>query len=155
MEDLFQEVWMVVVRRFHDAPGEEKIRSWIYSIAIRVCKGHRTKQRRRTALFKEWITSEPPATFSETSPSIDELLRIRLLWIGIGQLPRLQREVVLLRIVDEFSTAETAAELQRAEGTVKATLHHALNKLKMKLDPPGEADTAGLARVGKKGTANG
>jgi RNA polymerase sigma-70 factor (ECF subfamily) len=44
-------------------------------------------------------------------------------------LPERQREVLLLRLIEGMSTAETARLLQCAEGTVKATLHHATRRL--------------------------
>ena len=45
-------------------------------------------------------------------------------------LPVRQRDVVLLRLVEGMSTAETARLLECAEGTVKATLHQATRKLR-------------------------
>jgi RNA polymerase sigma factor (sigma-70 family) len=98
LEDLSQEIWAVVVRRVHDAPAETRIRSWLVSIAIRVCIGHRRKIDRRRRLFREWLGRESPRQDGIPGRSIDHHLRIRKLWRMIDQLPPLQRETLLLRI---------------------------------------------------------
>ena len=49
---------------------------------------------------------------------------------AIMQLPDRERDVVILRLLDQRSTVETAAALGCAEGTVKAALHHAVGKLR-------------------------
>ena len=48
----------------------------------------------------------------------------------VDSLPRRQKEVVVQRYFEEFSTAETAKIMGCREGTVKALLHKALHKLK-------------------------
>ena len=48
---------------------------------------------------------------------------------AVAQLPDLLREVVLLRIIQGLSTAETAAALKLSEGTVKVRLHRARQQL--------------------------
>lgn len=45
-------------------------------------------------------------------------------------LPRRRREVVVLRFYEGPSLADIATVLGITEGTVKSTLHHALNDLK-------------------------
>jgi RNA polymerase sigma-70 factor (ECF subfamily) len=52
---------------------------------------------------------------------------------AVMDLPEREREVVLLRLVEGLSTRETALRLRCAEGTVKATLHHATRKLRTQL----------------------
>ena len=49
---------------------------------------------------------------------------------AVMELPERQREVVLLRVFEELSTRETAERMDCAEGTVKATLSHAVANLK-------------------------
>ncbi len=48
-------------------------------------------------------------------------------------LPQRQRDVVVLRLIHGLSVRDTAHRMDCAEGTVKATLHHALNSLKKTL----------------------
>jgi RNA polymerase sigma-70 factor, ECF subfamily len=53
----------------------------------------------------------------------------RALAAAVGRLPDGQREVVLMRVVDEMAVAEIAAALGIPEGTVKSRLHHAIRAL--------------------------
>ena len=49
---------------------------------------------------------------------------------ALQSLPRPQRSVVVLRYWLELSVAETAAELQISEGTVKSHAHRGLDRLR-------------------------
>jgi RNA polymerase sigma-70 factor (ECF subfamily) len=49
---------------------------------------------------------------------------------AIGQLPRRQREVLLLRIDGDLPFAEVAAALDITEVNAKVNFHHAVQKLK-------------------------
>ena len=65
---------------------------------------------------------------------------IRLLKLGpavqrrVAALPAAQRDVVLLRFVDDFSLEQIAAALDVPLGTVKSRLHHALQTLRHQSD---------------------
>ena len=84
--------------------------------------------------FNRWGTELPEPAASASIPAISEELRRAALWRSVAALPPLQREVVLLRVVDDLSVADTAATLGRSEGTVKASLHRALATLRSCLD---------------------
>jgi len=49
---------------------------------------------------------------------------------AVGRLPDGQREVLLMRVVDEMGVSEIALALGIPEGTVKSRLHHALGALR-------------------------
>ena len=57
----------------------------------------------------------------------------RATWRRVASLPKLQREVLVLRIVEGLSTTEAAERLGRAEGTVKASLSRGLSSLRTEL----------------------
>ena len=130
LDDLFQDIWVIVVRKFHDAPPETKIRSWLFSITVNTGLGRQRKRERRKGLFAEQMGGQQEAVVPEQMGSIEEHMRIRDLWRSIEALPPLQKAVVMLRVVDGYKTAEAAILLNRAEGTVKASLHRALGKLR-------------------------
>lgn len=48
----------------------------------------------------------------------------------LAGLPELQRRVIQLRIIDGLSVKDTARVLGRAEGTIKASMHRGLARLK-------------------------
>jgi RNA polymerase sigma factor (sigma-70 family) len=51
----------------------------------------------------------------------------------LDDLPERQREAVVLRFLEELSVEDTAAAMQCATGTVKATVHQALRSLRQRL----------------------
>ena len=65
-----------------------------------------------------------------TTADTERLDRLKDLGRVLATLPIRQREVVVLRFLEGFDTAETAEILGCREGTVKAHLHRATLKLK-------------------------
>jgi RNA polymerase sigma-70 factor, ECF subfamily len=61
---------------------------------------------------------------------------------AIGRLPDGQREVLLMRAIDNMSMAEIALALGIPEGTVKSRLHHAIRTMQDLLKPPQAAEIA-------------
>jgi len=53
----------------------------------------------------------------------------RRAWQAVARLPEDRRRAVILRFVDEMSTAEIAAALGRSEGAVRVLLHRALRAI--------------------------
>ena len=50
---------------------------------------------------------------------------------ALRRLPNRERTVLIFRLIEERSTRETAEALDCAEGTVEATLHHAVRKMQI------------------------
>jgi RNA polymerase sigma-70 factor (ECF subfamily) len=50
-------------------------------------------------------------------------------WRAVERLPEDRRRVIVLRFVNEMSTAEIAAILGRSEGAVRVLLHRALRSV--------------------------
>jgi RNA polymerase sigma-70 factor, ECF subfamily len=55
------------------------------------------------------------------------------LHVAVAALPDGQREVLLMRVVDEMAVAEIALALGIPEGTVKSRLHHAVKALRARI----------------------
>jgi RNA polymerase sigma-70 factor (sigma-E family) len=71
-----------------------------------------------------------PADVVSAETSALNGLRHSALWRGIEELPRRQRQVVVLRYWLDLDVAEVAALLGIAPGTVTATTSHALARLR-------------------------
>ena len=56
---------------------------------------------------------------------------------AVADLPADRRRALLLRFVDQMSTAEIAAVLGRSEGAVRVLIHRALRSVARRLDPDG------------------
>ncbi len=53
----------------------------------------------------------------------------RAAWGAVGRLPGERRQAMVLRFVDELSTAEIAGVLGRSEGAVRVLIHRALRSV--------------------------
>ncbi|MDJ0711335.1 MAG: RNA polymerase sigma factor [Woeseiaceae bacterium] len=99
--------------------------SWLYRCTRNVCSEF-NRQRRSDSLDDEPADdSNRPHQVHEAN---DAARRVREL---VRVLPQRQREVVILRVFEDLSVAETAAAMGCREGTVKALLHKATQRLKM------------------------
>ena len=126
-EDVTQDVFLrlLSIRKKH--LRRAKFRTWLYRVTSNVL----TDQLRRTkrlSFFAETPQVEQ-ADRAETNLSLEQALAL------INRLPTRQREVVLLREFEGFSTAETADLLDISEGAVKSHLHRGLNHLRVRLEP--------------------
>ena len=133
-EDLVQETWVIAFQKFSRRPPDGAILSWLHSITLNLGKGLARRRKRRALLRMEWATDLPIPTAEVNDPSISRHLANRRLWNCIAELPELQRQCVLLRVVEGMSTAEAAEAMGRAEGTVKVSLSRGLEKLRNELE---------------------
>jgi len=127
-EDLVQETWQLVYRKRETFRGTGTLLGWIYSIARNVCLG------RRRVVARGAVSPDPQLHMGSGAASADMVVEDaefrRDLNAAIMQLPDRERDVVILRLLEQRSTLETASALRCAEGTVKAALHHAVGKLR-------------------------
>jgi RNA polymerase sigma-70 factor (ECF subfamily) len=129
-EDILQEVWMIAAQQANERTPGAPLGAWLHTVALNLARSHFRTARRRRWLSALWGTSPATTNAGQNSPSISSELQRAALWRAVAELPRLQRDAVLLRVVDGLSTREVAAQLGRAEGTVKASLHRGLRTLR-------------------------
>ncbi len=129
-EDLIGDLWVRVVERLEGfrlppAGADAAFAAWLYRIAHNlVIDAFRRKDARHVPLHPDVSAREP--TPDEHAISGDESRTLRE---AIEQLTPDQREVVLLRFIEERSNAEVAALTGRSEGAVKVMQHRALGAL--------------------------
>jgi RNA polymerase sigma-70 factor (ECF subfamily) len=102
-------------------------RVWLFRIAHNVIANELRKARRRP------VTPLDDALNLTASDDVAEAAAAReagsAAWQAVARLPEDRRRAVLLRFVDEMSTAEIAATLGRSEGAVRVLLHRALRSV--------------------------
>jgi RNA polymerase sigma-70 factor (ECF subfamily) len=122
-EDAVQSTFMKAFTGYNRLRDRSKEKAWIYSIA-RNCCIDRTRFWKRTIVGLPKL-AEPRKIFEgEISLSIQKVL---------SNLPRMQREVFILRHWHDFSTDETAGLLGIQSGTVKTHLKRAVDRMKLEL----------------------
>ena len=132
-EDALQEVWLIALRRHQVLVRSPHVGAWLYRVLANVVRGRRRTARRRRGLLQRFRPRGEGAVEAPAGGSLEEEQIKRRLWREIMDLPDLQRQVILLRTVEGLSTEETARAIGRAQGTVKASLHRAVKRLRARL----------------------
>jgi RNA polymerase sigma-70 factor, ECF subfamily len=122
MNDLLQEIWLRAFRKRRTFAGRGSFFGWLLMVSRTV--GMAEVGRRQREPITQELTTEPGIESDPDAGMLVDTVRSAIL-----TLPERQREVLLLRLLEGRTTAETARLLHCAEGTVKATLHHALRRL--------------------------
>ncbi len=127
IEDLVQDSFFRAFRRLDSWRGEASFRSWLFSIA-----SNRSRDEYRKRKGRRFITIEDRDLPTRDDPESQLLARETgtILEAGLSRLPRLQREVFLLRVRQGFDYEEIAAALGTTPGAARVHYHHAVKRLK-------------------------
>jgi RNA polymerase sigma-70 factor (ECF subfamily) len=102
-------------------------RVWLFRIAHNVVANERRRERRRpVARLEDAAELSAPDDVAEVAAAREAGSEA---WQAVSRLPDDRRRAVILRFVDEMSTAEIAAVLGRSEGAVRVLLHRALRSV--------------------------
>jgi RNA polymerase sigma-70 factor (ECF subfamily) len=147
-EEVAQDTLLKVFENFGQLREPERVRAWVFRIARNACY-----MKRRKSVFApaQELSLEDFLPHSEQQDGgsrkleiadwsalpDDQVLRAELgsvLQAAIAELPDIYRSVMLLRDVEELTTAETAEVLEVSEEVVKTRLHRARLAVRQKLD---------------------
>jgi len=126
-EDVMQDAYVRAFQNLHQFEGRAPFAAWLLRIAVNEALGRRRGRERNTSLeqgnengeismniVEASLDPEQSATRAELGNLLEEV---------VLRLPDSYRAVVMLRDVEELSTAETAAALDLTEENVKIRLH--------------------------------
>src|SRR5262245_11576346 len=109
-----------------DGEGASTFKVWLFQIARNEVAGERRRYRRRPVEpIGETIVADP-LSVEEEAVRRDQA---RAAWRAVGRLPGERRQAMVLRFVDELSTAEIAGVLGKTEGAVRVLIHRALKSV--------------------------
>jgi RNA polymerase sigma-70 factor (ECF subfamily) len=137
-EDLFQEVWIRVLRRGSQYNGKARFDTWIFTIARNLVIDL-SRKRTMASLdeMREGGDDERPFEIAEESPSPLEQFEVRENASEIAAvlltLEPTYREVLTLRFHEEMSLEEIAGVTRAPLSTVKSRLYRGLAALKPEL----------------------
>jgi RNA polymerase sigma-70 factor (ECF subfamily) len=109
-----------------DGEGASTFRVWLVQIARNEIAGERRRARRRPVEPIGETVVVDPLDVESAAVRRDEA---RAAWSAVGRLPGERRQAMVLRFVDELSTAEIAGVLGRSEGAVRVLIHRALKSV--------------------------
>jgi len=156
-EDVVQETWIGVLRGLDRFEGRSSLKTWIFTILTNRAKTRAQREGRYASLTPLWDgeseDNEPAVTpehFSseghwhgDSMPNRwdvipeDRLLSKETLQViddAINMLPPGQREVIRLRDVDGWSSAEVRNVLDISETNQRVLLHRARSKVRRALE---------------------
>ena len=109
-----------------DGEGASTFRVWLFQIARNEVAGERRRARRRPV---EPIGETDVVDSVDVESAAVRRDEARAAWQALGRLPGERRQAMVLRFVDELSTAEIAGVLGRSEGAVRVLIHRALKSV--------------------------
>lgn len=136
-QDLAQDVFVTVFRSIEGFRGESRLSTWLYRVAANHCKNRlkylsrRARGRKRSfdeAVQAHALDSASMST-SANLPAPDQVIQGRQLEMhlrmALEQLPTEQRELVILRDIEDLTYEEIQSITDLPAGTVKSRLHRA------------------------------
>ncbi len=141
-EDLAQEVFVQVFKAIDQFRGDAKLSTWIYRIAVNLCKNKSKYLARRHAGEQDDVDAmvERVPLSAAKGVSVGDISRPdelvegmqleRVVKKAIAQLEPDFREVLVLRDVEDLSYEEIAAITGLPDGTVKSRIHRARGQLR-------------------------
>jgi RNA polymerase sigma-70 factor, ECF subfamily len=142
-EDVAQEVFITVFKTIDTFREEAKFSTWLYRVTVNHCKNRikyraRRHDQQRDELTEATATDGVNGAIAAPVPTApDRALQgaqmEKLLQDAIGHLDDEQREVVILRDIEDLSIDEICEITGLPDGTVKSRLHRARLALRKKL----------------------
>jgi RNA polymerase sigma-70 factor, ECF subfamily len=138
-EDIASDTWVKTLRGLSGFRGDEQAwRAWVFTISRRLVIDERRRDTRKPAVA---LSEVPAAALPSSADASDEALErisTRAAIAMVAELPPLQAEVILLRVVAGLDTEAVARMVGRSPGAVRVAAHRGLRRL---------AQIAGEARV--------
>ena len=137
VDDVVQEVFIRFYRTLDRFRGEAKVSTYLQRIAINRSLDVLRRRKRVLSRFlsRDDETTSLPEPGLDTTTQIEDEERSAVVHRAIQQLPPKHRAVVVLRMIEGYSTEETAQILDIPYGTVLSRLSRAHAKLKELLTP--------------------
>ncbi len=133
VEDLTEETFaraLGAIRRFK--VGQQPFSSWLYRIAHNLVVDHYRAQRPTLDVEDQLLVAGPEV---DPEQAAIQALNSEIIREALKSLTREQAEVIVLRFINELSTAEAAAVLNKNEGTIRGLQFRALQALRRHMVP--------------------
>ena len=139
-ESVTQDCFLKAFRYRAQFRGDASVKTWLMQIAANLIRDL-TRSRRFQFWKRARSNAEPVqdlvhSVSADASPEAQALAReqLRAIWTATANLPQRQREVFLLRFVEDLDLLEIADVLGMKEGTVKSHLFRALHAVREQME---------------------
>jgi RNA polymerase sigma-70 factor (ECF subfamily) len=129
-EDIAADTWVQVVRGLGAFRGDEAAwRAWLFTIARHRAIDEGRRRSRRPVVSVPEVADVTSPDNPDPADLVLEKLSTRAAVALIATLPRLQAEVILLRVVAGLDTPTVARLVGRSPGAVRVAAHRGLRQL--------------------------
>jgi RNA polymerase sigma-70 factor (ECF subfamily) len=140
--DLCQETLLKTYRALGSFKREARFSSWLYQIALNLCRDRMRRRKGRTLVSLETLETDALSLRSWShGPSPLELIEAgalsRAVADAVSGLPDEQREVIVLKEYQDLTFLEIAEILDVPLSTVKTRLYRGLGQLRLRLERQG------------------
>jgi RNA polymerase sigma-70 factor (ECF subfamily) len=131
-EDVVQDVFVRVLEHRRSLSAVRDMRVWLVRVAWNLAIDRR--RRIRPEQFDEGFAEGLVGRDLPADEALNEAQRLRSVLRELERLPRAERDVLLLSVIEELGTAEMAEVLGRSESAVRALLFRARTRLRERLE---------------------
>lgn len=145
--DISQEAFLKAFRGLGAFKGHARFSSWLYQIAINLCRDRLRRRRVRATVSLEELERAGPVLVERAPGAHEALVRQDLASAvrrAIAELSPEQREVLILKEYQELTFPEIAEALCVPVSTVKTRLYRGLVQLRLRLEQEGVGGAAPL-----------
>lgn len=143
-EDAVQQTFLSAYRSLLSGAEPRHPAAWLATIARNECRARIEQRMREPPLDPE---ADPASPLPDPVAAAAARADLGSLWLAIGELPRRQRKVLLLREFSGLSYGELAVALGVSEPTVESLLFRARRNLRRRLRPAASFAVAPLAAI--------
>jgi len=129
-EDLLQECWQAILERLHRYGGRGSFAGWAIAVSKNVCRMHLRKAKRVDGRSTGSEDAEVPDWAPNPEEELVLLERRETLYRALGQLPDLERDAIVLRMLEERDAAETAKALGVSRSVAKSLVARAISRMR-------------------------
>ena len=141
-EDVVQEVFFHLFRKAKTLRDPDRLRSFVYSFAVRVLKSE--LRRRKVRGWFPFLQAEAPADVVFRASDFESRDLLVKLYALLDRLTPRDRMVFVLRRMESMTVDEIATTMDISVSTVKRSMAHASSRLSQWVDA--DPGLAGLAR---------
>ena len=141
-EDIVQEVFCRVFRQAPTLRDPERLRSFVYSFAVRVLKAE--LRRRRVRGWFPFLKAEAPSEVPFRASDFESRDLLAKLYRLLDRLTARDRLVFVLRRMESMTVDEIATTMDLSVSTVKRSMAHASTRLSQWVEA--DPELVGLAR---------
>jgi len=131
--DLSQEAFYKAFRAIKSFQPGKNFYTWYYKILKNLCINHYKRIKRRNIVFSDADEFEGPSLYLSSAPNPEQLFEENemrdILWKGLMDIKKEDREIIMLKEFNEMSYKEIAEVLNIPVGSVMSRLYYARKKL--------------------------